>query len=211
MCFSTTASFASFTVLSAVGVAGIKYAKQPAQKYFAAIPFLFATQQLTEALVWIGLLQNTYWKTWPIHLFIFFAQVVWAVWVPLSILKLETQSKRIVALKAFLYLGIFLAAYTSYCMLFYHTSAVITNFHINYKLYYPHQYYAVLTLLYLIPIIAPPLVSSIKEVRWIGILLFVSFLITEILFSDEVISVWCFFAAIISSIVYVVLKKLSHV
>ena len=73
MCFSTTASFASFSVLTAVGVAGIKYVKKPSQKFFAAIPFLFAIQQFIEGFVWIGILNNTPWKSVPIHLFIFFA------------------------------------------------------------------------------------------------------------------------------------------
>ena len=94
MCFSTTASFASFTILTTVGVAGLKYIKKPSQQFFAAIPFLFATQQLIEGFVWIGVLNNAAWKTIPIHLFIFFAQVVWAFWVPYSILRMETQMKR---------------------------------------------------------------------------------------------------------------------
>jgi hypothetical protein len=34
-----------------------------------------------------------------------------------------------------------------------------------------------------------------------------SFIITKLLFNDEVISVWCFFAALISSIVYWVLRN----
>ena len=100
MCFSTTASFASFSILTAVGVAGLKYTHKPSQKFFAAIPFLFATQQLIEGFVWIGLLNNSNWKAIPIHLFIFFAQVVWALWVPYSILKMENQPKRIRIMKA---------------------------------------------------------------------------------------------------------------
>jgi len=207
MCFSTTASFASFTVLTTIGVAGLKYITKPSQKFFAAIPFLFASQQLIEGFVWIGVLNNAAWKTIPIHLFIFFAQVVWAFWVPYSILKMETQIKRIRIIKACLWIGIFLAVYISYCLLFYDTTAFISYYHVNYKLYFPHQYYPILGLLYLLPIIVPPIASSVAEIRLIGILLLLSFIITKLLFNDEVISVWCFFAAIISSIVYWVLKN----
>jgi hypothetical protein len=207
MCFSTTASFASFAILTTVGAVGIKYVKKPSQKYFAAIPFLFATQQLIEGFVWIGILNNAAWKTIPIHLFIFFAQVVWAIWVPLSILKMETKPNRIRVIKSCLWVGVILAIYISYCLLFYTTTAFITPFHVNYKLYYPHQYYPVLGLLYLLPIIVPPISSSVAEIRLIGILLLLSFIITKLFFHDEVISVWCFFAALISSIVYWVLKN----
>jgi hypothetical protein len=207
MCFSTTASFASFSVLTAVGVAGIKYVKKPSQKFFAAIPFLFAIQQFIEGFVWIGILNNTPWKSVPIHLFIFFAQVVWAFWVPYSILKMETQAKRIRIIKGCLWIGIFLAVYISYCLIFYDSTAFISDYHVNYKLYFPHQYYPILGLLYLLPIILPPLTSSIAEIRLIGVLLLISFIITKLLFNDEVISVWCFFAALISSIVFWVLKN----
>ena len=207
MCFSTTASFASFSILTVVGVAGLKYVKKPSQHFFAAIPFLFASQQLIEGFVWIALLNNTIWKTIPIHLFIFFAQVVWAVWVPLSILKMEYNPHRIRLIKSCLWIGVFLAIYISYCMLFYSTTAFLSPFHVNYKLYFPHQYYPILGLLYLLPIIVPPLVSSVPEIRIIGILLLVSFIVTKLLFKDEVISVWCFFAAVISSIVYWVLRN----
>ncbi len=207
MCFSTTASFASFTILTTVGVAGLKYIKKTSQQFFAAIPFLFATQQLIEGFVWIGVLNNAAWKTIPIHLFIFFAQVVWAFWVPYSILRMETQMKRKRIINACLWIGILLAAYISYCLIFYDTTAFVSDYHVNYKLYFPHQYYPILGLLYLLPIIVPPIASSVAEIRLIGILLLLSFIITKLLYNDEVISVWCFFAAIISSIVYWVLKN----
>jgi hypothetical protein len=207
MCFSTTASFASFAILTTVGAVGIKYVKKPSQKHFAAIPFLFAIQQLIEGFVWIGILNNAAWKTIPIHLFIFFAQVVWAFWVPYSILKMETQAKRIRIIKVCLWIGIALAVYISYCLIFFNTTAFINGHHVNYKLYFPHQYYPILGLLYLLPIIVPPITSSLPEIRLIGILLLLSFIITKLLFNDEVISVWCFFAAIISSIVYWVLRN----
>ena len=87
------------------------------------------------------------------------------------------------------------------------TREKINDYHVNYKLYFPHQYYPILGLLYLLPIIVPPLASSVKEIRLIGILLLLSFIITKILFNDEVISVWCFFAALVSIIVFWVLKN----
>jgi hypothetical protein len=92
-------------------------------------------------------------------------------------------------------------------LLFYTTTAFITESHVNYKLYYPHQYYPILGLLYLLPIIVPPISSSVAEIRLIGFLLLISFIITKFLYNDEVISVWCFFAALISSIVYWVLRN----
>ena len=139
MCFSTTASFASFTILTTVGIAGLKHIKKPRQKFFAAIPFLFAIQQFIEGFVWIGILNATNWKSIPIHLFIFFAQVVWAIWVPYSILKMEQNATRIRIIKVCLIIGIVLASYISFCLIFYNTTAFITDYHVNYKLYFPHR------------------------------------------------------------------------
>lgn len=207
MCFSATASFTSFAILSAAGAAGVKFVQKPSQYFFSSIPFLFATQQFVEGLVWLGIIHHYQWKSIAVHLFIFFAQVVWAIWVPLSILKMERFKLNIRILKSCLGIGIILACYISWCLFFYPVNALINDHHINYKLYFPHQYYPVLGLLYLIPIIVPPLASSIPEIKLIGILLFCSFVLTKWFYNDEVISVWCFFAAIISSIVYWVLRN----
>lgn len=54
MCFSATASFAASALLTGVGVMALRAVRRPEERLFALVPLLFATQQLTEGLVWMS-------------------------------------------------------------------------------------------------------------------------------------------------------------
>ena len=47
MCFSATASFSAGTILLGLGTLTLKSARRPRELGFAAIPLLFAVQQLS--------------------------------------------------------------------------------------------------------------------------------------------------------------------
>jgi hypothetical protein len=208
MCFSTTASFTAFVVLGLTGAKTLSINKRKESRMFAAIPLLFGVQQLTEGIVWLGLTHHSSWTHVPVYYFVFFAQVLWAVWVPLSILKIEENPFKRKIMKVCLVIGIILAAYVAFCMFFYKISANITHLHINYSLDFPHNQYPLMGLLYLIPIIIPPIISDTKWMKSIGYLLLSSMIFTKTYFQDEIISVWCFFAALISILVYFVIDNL---
>ena len=53
MCFSATASFSAGTVLLGLGTLALKSADRPRELMFAAIPLLFAIQQLTKGVIWL--------------------------------------------------------------------------------------------------------------------------------------------------------------
>ncbi len=96
MCFSTTASFAAATVLGGIGILSLKKTTHRTQIPFAAIPLVFGTQQLFEGFVWLGLLhqipQNYYLIA--VNAFLFFAMVVWPLWVPISMTLIEKNEKK---------------------------------------------------------------------------------------------------------------------
>ena len=52
MCFSATASFSAGGVLLGLGMLTLKLASRPRELPFAAIPRLFAIQQLNEGVIW---------------------------------------------------------------------------------------------------------------------------------------------------------------
>ena len=91
MCFSAGASFGASAVLGTLGVVTLKKAKTTNQVPFAAIPLLFGAQQVAEGALWVGFSGNVNesWKHFPVYIFLVFAQLVWPVWVPFSILQLE--------------------------------------------------------------------------------------------------------------------------
>ena len=53
MCFSATASFSAGVVLLGLGTLTLKSARGRRELPLAAIPLLFAIQQLTEGVIWL--------------------------------------------------------------------------------------------------------------------------------------------------------------
>ena len=66
-------------------------------------------------------------------------------------------------------------------------------------------------LFYILPTIISPFISSVKRMVLLGSLLLFSLIISKIFFEVYTISVWCFFAAIISSVVFMIISKLNFV
>jgi hypothetical protein len=76
-----------------------------------------------------------------------------------------------------------------------------------YTLNFPAYFWWFSGLFYFVPTVLPPFFSSIKKMVWLGILVFLSFLVSKLFFFEQLISVWCFFAATMSVVVWYVLKK----
>ena len=53
MCFSATASFSAGAVLLGIGALTVKSSHRRREMPLAAIPLLFAIQQLTEGVIWL--------------------------------------------------------------------------------------------------------------------------------------------------------------
>jgi len=82
----------------------------------------------------------------------------------------------------------------------------IIGFHIHYNTSAP-QTFAVLTfLIYLAVTIIPLFISSIKKTHLLGVLMFLSCAVTVVFFRQYLTSVWCFFAAIISGVIFWILR-----
>jgi len=212
MCFSLSASFVAGSILSVIGVATISKVKAPSQFMFASLPLIFAIQQFTEGFVWLALSNSNYneWQQIPITIFLIIAQLIWPVWVPLSILLVEKNTKRKKILSGLLVMGTMLSIYLAYCLLIYNVSATITPYHIRYTLDFPNQHIPYFAVLYFLPTILPPFISSNKKMLLLGTLILTSFLFTVFFFNDYILSVWCFFSALISGIVYLIVKKLNE-
>jgi hypothetical protein len=208
MCFSLEASFVAGTVLSIIGVASISKVKKTSQLLFAALPFMFAIQQFTEGFVWLTLGGSEWHKT-AVTLFLIFAQVIWPVYVPLSILLVEKNVNHRKALWILLAMGILLSLYVVFSLLVYNISAIETPYHIHYEIGFPPEYMMVLGIVYFFPIVLPPFASGRKRMWILGLLNFTSFLIARLFFEDYLISVWCFFAALISTVVFLIMKDLN--
>lgn len=209
MCFSAEASFGASAILAVAGVFSLKKVNHPTQIPFAAIPLIFSIQQLCEGFVWISLNNHADWQQIPILLFLLFAQVFWPFWVPFSVFLLEVSKKRKIFLAFLLLVGTILSLYLFYCILSFDYSARIQNSHIRYELSFPHEFVPYLSIFYFLPTIVSSFISSVKKIAFLGVFILGSFLVSKLFFEDYVISIWCFFAALVSVVVLFVMRDLA--
>ena len=208
MCFSAGASFTSGVILSVAGVASIRQAQKPSQVFFAAIPLIFATQQLIEGFLWLALggKIGAVWQPIFTYAFIFIAQVIWPFWVPFSISLLEPNPKRKKTVFILTGIGAGISVTILFRLFFYPVSSSIENHHIAYHLHFPVLVRYLGGACYFIATVVPTFISSIRRMKLLGVLIFISYVVAAIFFTKYAISVWCFFAAIISADIYLIIR-----
>lgn len=208
MCFSASASFTAGVVLTAIGVVTIKKTKDKSQIVFASIPLVFAMQQISEGFLWLSLQDPKYafLESFMSHTFIFFAQVVWPICVPLGVYLLNKDHK---IQKLFLSVGIIIALYLAFSLFTYGIHAEIDQHHILYTQANPLKIWRIGSILYFIATILPLLFSRIKGMKVLGLTIFVSYILAYIFYQRHVLSVWCFFSSLISVIILVIILKIN--
>jgi len=210
MCFSANASFIAGALLSIVGVASILKAPHRSQRLFAAIPLLFGVQQIVEGMIWLTLPNPNYGFAQKAltHIFLFFAQVIWPVWIPTAFLLLKQRTKRRMVQKILVVIGLVIGLYLFYCLLNYNVAAQIELHHITYLQEHPAVFRELGFVLYAIATVVPPFLSHIRRVWIIGLAVLVSYIISDFYYQHYLLSVWCFFASIISVTIYAVITHL---
>jgi hypothetical protein len=199
MCFSATASFAAGTALTAAGVITIKQTKKKSELPFASIPLFFGIQQLIEGVVWI-----TYSKpilnTLANYSYAFIAQVWWPMFIPIAVLLLEKSPARRKVLYPFVMMGILVGLYLFYFIVTEPVTSRIVGDSICYQT--PNWELVPMLIFYLLATCGSCLVSSYSLIRLLGFLLFSSAAIAQYFYYNSFLSVWCFFSALLSIIVY---------
>jgi hypothetical protein len=220
MCFSSQASFIAAGALSIISLLSIKQVRTKSMLPFALTPLFFGIQQAAEGFVWITLNNND--STSMLHIismytFLFFAGMFWPTWVPLSLYMAETIHKRKRLLLKLVGLGIVVSVTLLYCWILQTPGAMVIDHHIDYPVIaYPFGIMQpvlarIISLLiafcYGIATIIPFFISSIPYVKLLGAILGVGATIAYIFYLVAFPSVWCFFAAIGSIMVYFILRK----
>lgn len=198
MCFSATASFSAGTVLLGLGTLTLKSASRPRELMFAAIPLLFAIQQLTEGVIWLTFRYNApLLNTVMTQIYAFFSHALWPAWIPLAVLLMEAPGRRHRVLLTFVAAGAAVGAYLFYVLTAFPAVSRPTGQHIEYLS--PHFFAAEVMTLYLLATTVSPLVSTHGWVKVFGALALLSFGAAYYFYTTWFISVWCFFAAVLSS------------
>lgn len=209
MCFGPTASFSAAGVLILFEVAILKNVKNRRQYLFAAFPLIFALQQFTEGWLWLFLLEDSSPETHHFlsNIFLFIALILWPIYTPLSIWVLEDDIRIKNKLKAILYLSIGLGSYFGYILFSDFYNASIVGSCIQYHLRLPGILEFILFSLYLICVVVPFYMSSQKQLKYFGLAVITFCTITIFAYFQTLISVWCFFAAILSSMIFFIIKN----
>ncbi|HKJ24375.1 MAG TPA: DUF6629 family protein [Myxococcota bacterium] len=205
MCFSAEASFAASAVLGAGGVWTLSLAPTPAERPLAAIPVIFAVQQFFEGVVWVGVAheQATIVAVFS-YVFSFFALFLWPIYTPLAVLRVESHPRRRRILEALVVVGI--CAAVAICGFMTHSplETHVMRGHLCYHLDgLPYE----LIGLYFVAVSAPCF-SSHGWLRAFGAALMAALAVSLGMYEIEFVSVWCFFAAVMSALL---LLHMNHV
>jgi len=208
MCFSAEASFAGGVIITAIGVVVVTKVHKPSQLLFACIPIFFGIQQFTEGVLWLTIPNPEYaniQKT-ATYIFLVMADILWPVLIPVSILMMEKNIRKKRVLWILFAAGIIVSLYYSYCLVFLHVTPKIMGYHIRYNSDFSKLFAIPVFFLYLVATIPPLFISSIKRMHIFDILMLLSCIVTAIFFTQYLTSVWCFFAALISGVIYWILR-----
>lgn len=215
MCFSAEASFGASAVLGTIAIASVAKAKTTPQRLFAIIPLLFAVQQLSEGMLWLSLKDPDLeaWQQFFTYTFLGFAMLVWPVWIPLTVWLLEKDKKRKKKTGVLLIAGSVVFTGIACVLWMYKVKVIPTHHHLHYEFDFPAKPgtgIVIFSLLYFMATIGAPFISSIKRMKWLGISFAASYLFAVTFYSGFVVSVWCFFAALLSILVVWILSGLNQ-
>ena len=201
MCFSATASFTAGALLLGIGALTLKAAKRPREWPFAAIPLMFAIQQLIEGVIWLTFSSDApLLNTVMTHAYSFFSHVLWPVYLPVAVLMIEPPGGRRRTLTALVLAGSAVGIYLLYVLVAFPVVSRPTGQHVEYDS--PHFFAEAVMTLYLVSTTVSPLLSTLRGVKVFGALALLSFGAAYYFYATWFISVWCFFAALLSTVIH---------
>nr|WP_211660752.1 DUF6629 family protein [Modestobacter muralis] len=140
-------------------------------------------------------------QSWSTYVFSLFSHVLWPMFIPFAFLLVEPVRWRRRAISVFLALGIGVGLYLLYFLVRFPVSAHVHERSISYDS--PHFYIAGVLVIYLLATCFTGLFSSHRCVRIFGVLAFVLAIAAVLVSIMTFVSVWCFFAALLSLLILI--------
>jgi len=201
------------------GLYCLKKANQVDKAYwaFAMLPFLFGLQQLIEGGVWVSIDAGEEEITHALALgFLFFSHVFWLGWIPYSAYLTESSQRLRQGFLLIAMFGLLFGAVMFVPMLFNAEllTVSVVKHSIDYKLriisdgYVSQQF---ITIVYMMIILVPLLLSTDRFHRVFGVLVTISSFVTWIFFGWVFLSVWCFFAALVTLYIFFMITRIDPV
>jgi len=210
MCFSPTTSFVAAGVLAGGGAVTLYKTTHPSRRMLACTPLLFAVQQCAEGLVWltVGNPAHIFFTKLFSHVFLSFAFVVWPLWIPISLLIAEKKARAKKNLSFLIWWGAIVAAYGAYTLLSQSIGTRVLFCSIKYDIGSADAPMLGIHLAYYVTaVVLPFFASSLRYARLFGGAVLLFLVLTYLFMQTTLTSVWCFFAAILSGIVFLMVKS----
>lgn len=168
------------------------------------IPLLFGLQQLTEGVIWLTFHHDAPLLKTMTYLYSGFSHALWPMYVPFAMGVLEAVHWRKKAIFAFEAAGVAVGLYLLYFIVTRPVVAEVVGRHIVYVS--PHFYLIPVMMLYLAATCVSCFFSSHGYVKLFGVLALLSFIAAYLVHVMALVSIWCFFAAILSLLIYLHLR-----
>ncbi len=210
ICFGPVASFTASSVLAAIGTAILKNIRSQKELLFAAFPMLFALQQFFEGIIWLVIKNgpNETLLRWLTFGYLTFAYSLWPILCPLSVYNIEYDQKRRKILRRLILLGVIASCYLLFFVIKNPAHTIALPCSIHYETFVVGA--PLFTGIYILVTIFPYFISSHRSILIFGIPNLIFCLVAYFFYRAAFISVWCFFAAVLSITLYVFLRKLHH-
>ena len=208
MCFSAAASFTSAVVIGAIGVATLAQKPEKRRLPFALIPLVFAVHQAIEGFIWLSFGASIAPSAVLVGAYLFFAQVFWPTFTPLSVLFFERGERRRGALWILLAVGAFVSVAMAIILMQHDYTVTIVDHSLRYAT--DQQFEARFSGLYLVATTTPLLIARHRYVMAFGAAVLANAIVTQLVFYDTAASVWCFFAALSSAFVFLHIRRQSR-
>jgi hypothetical protein len=202
MCFSANASFAAAGVIGVIGVATLRHVREPRALLFASLPLLFAVHQFCEGFVWLGL-EGRIGKVALDHvafLFMIYAQGILPLLLPAAVALMEPPGWRRRAILGLTGVGALVCGWDIVGLVALPSQTFAEHHSIAYR--NPMTGNFLISCLYVLATCGALLLSTHRVVRWYGVLNVIGLTIAQIVKEYAFASVWCFYAAILSVIIY---------
>ncbi|MDD4855207.1 MAG: hypothetical protein PHQ22_05870 [Sulfuricurvum sp.] len=195
----------NFTFSGAIFVIGIltlRKVSTPNEVVFASLPLLFALHQFTEGFVWLGvshLIEPSALKLAE-GIFIFYAQGLLPFLVPLAIWLLEPSGVRKKLISLLMIVGALITAYTVWGLSIQPTSVSVQNNSLAYVNLWTDN--RLVGISYILTTCGSLILSRGISIQLFGWLNFFGLIVIYLLKPYSFTSLWCFYAAIASVLLY---------
>jgi hypothetical protein len=188
MCFSPEADFTSAAVVGTIGIATLTQVRHKRELLLAALPLAFACHEFAEGFVWLGLGGSIPRSVGRIALFAYLSYA-WALLpaiVPIAVLLVEPRRLRRQLMLPLSVLGTAVGAYLLWVVVDHPITAQIVGHSIDYQ--------GVGNI--------GDFVSSSRQIVWFGIANLAAVAVLVVVQSEGLTSLWCFWAAVVSFLIY---------